>query len=287
MRSFFQTSALVLLSLGLGGILAADEATQAAPRTKPQPAQEKSKTNDATILVPMLEKEADVRAHYEGNQLLQIGAMVYSPDHSQVYTRSEPMPMEKIKTIFDTSKDKDLVTIGFNKTWSGKDMNEDATYLSEYFFARGYQRVVVYYNPIPSYPKYEIVLDKTNPSRERRPLLTANREMEWAKLAWNFHGARTQTDMNLTSYALCEFWERELTEEEIYQQEAIGSSMDSAFVSEFQKAQKEWRIFRTSEVSRKSNWFRGVRLLGSSIRNNTYCKLTKERLRELRLSPDH
>jgi uncharacterized protein YecT (DUF1311 family) len=88
--------------------------------------------------------------------------------------------------------------------------------------------------------------------------------------------AQSQTDMNLASKAIADYVEMRLREQEA----KFAKELDTESSALFRSASDQWRAYRSAEVA-----FEGDRYRGGSIRplihNNTFIRITKERMKML------
>jgi uncharacterized protein YecT (DUF1311 family) len=88
--------------------------------------------------------------------------------------------------------------------------------------------------------------------------------------------AQTQTDMNLASGALADYWDKELLNSE----RKIEKKLDSEALVLFRKAKQAWRKYRSTQVTFEGDFYRGGSIQ-PLIRNTTFITLTERRVNDL------
>lgn len=107
------------------------------------------------------------------------------------------------------------------------------------------------------------------------PAQAADRN-ELKKLQAALDSAQTQTDMNLASGALADYWDKELLKSE----RKIEKNLDSEALALFRKAKQAWRKYRSTQVTFEGDFYRGGSIQ-PLIRNTTFSSLTERRVNDL------
>ena len=101
-------------------------------------------------------------------------------------------------------------------------------------------------------------------------------DSDLAQLKAALDSATTQTDMNLASYRISEFWGAKLASVE----QRMSQHLDQEQRKAFSDSQAQWRDYRIKEVQFRSGFYEGgsVRPL---IANVSYSEITEQRVAEL------
>jgi len=107
------------------------------------------------------------------------------------------------------------------------------------------------------------------------PAQSADR-VELKKLQAALDAASTQTDMNLASGAMADYWEKELLAVE----KKIGKKLDAQAMALFQKTKQAWSKYRSSQVAFEGEFYRGGSIQ-PLISNTVFSSLTERRVKDL------
>jgi uncharacterized protein YecT (DUF1311 family) len=107
------------------------------------------------------------------------------------------------------------------------------------------------------------------------PATSADRA-ELKKLPSALDAARTQTDMNVASGALADYWDKELRRTE----RNIEKKLDARALALFQKTKRAWREYRSTQVVFEGDFYRGGSIQ-PLIRNTVFVSLTERRVKDL------
>ena len=101
-------------------------------------------------------------------------------------------------------------------------------------------------------------------------------DAELQRITSTVQDAKTQTDMNLASKKLADYWEAKL----VAVQTKIESKLDAKERKEFAQSNKRWQSFRTGEVAFRARLYEGGSMQ-PLIANNAYSEITEHRVSEL------
>jgi uncharacterized protein YecT (DUF1311 family) len=96
------------------------------------------------------------------------------------------------------------------------------------------------------------------------------------RLTTNLQSAKTQTDMNLASKKLGEFWDVRLSTVEA----KIESRLDNGERKRFGDSRQRWRSYRAKEVRFRASFYDGGSIQ-PLIANTAYSQITEHRVSEL------
>jgi len=99
---------------------------------------------------------------------------------------------------------------------------------------------------------------------------------ELARLSHALEISRSQSDLNVASGHLADYWDRRLLAVE----QQIVAQLNPADRKKFTKVQAEWRRFRSSEVAFGASFFAGGSIQ-PLMANSRYALLTEHRVTEL------
>jgi len=113
-----------------------------------------------------------------------------------------------------------------------------------------------------------------SPNPVPQPQATIDPELKWLTAALD--AAKTQTDMNLASKKISEFWDAKLASVE----SRIAQKLDDGQQKAFADSKARWRDYRTQEIKFRSDSFAdgSIRPL---IVNESYSEITEHRVAEL------
>ena len=98
---------------------------------------------------------------------------------------------------------------------------------------------------------------------------------ESQRLTAALHVAKTQTDMNLASKKISEFWDAKLASVE----KRVEQKLDNEEQKRFSESKERWRNYRMQEVQFRSDFFTGGSIQ-PLIANESYSQITEHRVAE-------
>ena len=101
-------------------------------------------------------------------------------------------------------------------------------------------------------------------------------DSELQRLTFALDQAKAQTDMNLASKNICEFWDAKL----ILAEKRIDQKLGGREKKRFSESKNHWRLYRAREVAFRAGVFEGGSVQ-PLVANSAYSQITEHRVTEL------